>query len=119
MATTVSQAVQLAMCETNGGGRLSWWQVTCDAAAADTELTGSVIVTATVGLGQGQIVTVVDGSALNAGLGILRLNGGATGLTLLLETGAQIIEFRNTVDGASGDAAEAIDDLDIVVMIRS
>jgi len=119
MATTVTAATQLAMCETNGGGRLSWWQVECNALATETELTGSVIVTGTVGLGQGQIVTVVDGSALNAGLGILRLQGGATGLTLILETGPQIIQFRNTVDGASGVAAQAITALDIVVMIES
>jgi len=123
MATSVTLAQMLGVCETNGAGRLSWWffQVTVD--NLDVEITNSVLIAASVGTGQGFVVAANDANAPTAGQGILRLQGAATGLSLTLDTGGQVIEFRNNVDGAQGVASNAITaggaPLNLVVQIRS
>jgi len=125
MATTVSLAQMLGVCETNGAGRLSWWYLQVEVDNADTEITNSVLITASVGAGQGFIIAANDANAPSSGQGILRLDGAATGLSLALDTGGQTIEFRNNVNGAQGVATDPITTgagnapLNLVVQIRS
>ena len=122
MATTVNLAQMLGVCETNGAGRLSWWYLQVGVGAADTEITNSVLIAASVGDGQGFIIAANDANAATSGEGILRLSGAGTGLSLALNTGGQVINFRNNVNGAQGVATNVITvgaPLNLVVQIRS
>lgn len=117
MATTINSTTQLVMQECNGGGRLSTWIVNLDTDDGDTGIDFNQIVGQTTG--SGALARFSDGSAANSGVGILSVDGAGTdGLSLYYNDDAREIEFRDNSDGSSGAAAEAIDDLDLVVTIR-